>query len=70
MPRLVAAQRRLPHSQKPAQRLHILHVFRQVLPLRCFEDFGNFPETPVAHDEAKRIEPDLPFPDVLVAIDA
>ena len=68
-PRLVAAQRRLPHSQKTTQRLQVGDIFGQVFAFRRFEYFRDFPETPVPHDEAESLETNLAFPNVLMPID-
>jgi hypothetical protein len=56
-------------SREPAQRPHIFDVFAQVFSFGRFQHFGNFVETSVAHNKAKRLQADLPFPDVLVTID-
>src|SRR5207248_7761449 len=50
--------------QKTAQRLQVLDVFGQILAFWRFEHLRDFAETPVAHDETKRVEPDLPFANV------
>ena len=57
-------------SDHRAQSFHVLHVFLQILSFRCFQHFRDFAKATIAHDETKRIQSDLAFPDVFVPIDA
>ena len=52
-----------------AQRFHVFEIFAQLFSFRCLENFWNSSKSPVAHDEAKCVEPNLAFADVLVSID-
>src|SRR5438874_2758372 len=54
--------------QETSQRFQVFHIFAQFFAFRCFEHFRNFFEPSVAHDETKRVEADLSFPDVLMSI--